>query len=61
VKQIQAKVGAVIDGNFDAKTEAALRAFQSAHGLVPDGIAGPKTWVALDAVPTQRPLPTDKT
>lgn len=56
VKQIQAKVGVVVDGNFGAKTEAALRAFQLARGLVPDGIAGPKTWVALDSVPAPIPL-----
>jgi peptidoglycan hydrolase-like protein with peptidoglycan-binding domain len=57
VKQLQAKVGVVVDGNFGAKTEAALRAFQLAHGLVPDGIAGPRTWVALDSVPAPTPLP----
>lgn len=55
VKQVQAKVGVVVDGNFGAKTEAAVRAFQQTHGLVPDGIVGPKTWVALDAVPNPVP------
>jgi peptidoglycan hydrolase-like protein with peptidoglycan-binding domain len=49
VKKIQAKVGVTAGGNFGPKTEAALRAFQRAHGLVPDGIVGPKTWAALDA------------
>jgi peptidoglycan hydrolase-like protein with peptidoglycan-binding domain len=52
VKQMQAKVGVVVDGNFGSKTEAALRAFQLAHGLVADGIVGPETWAALDSVPT---------
>jgi peptidoglycan hydrolase-like protein with peptidoglycan-binding domain len=52
VKQVQAKVGVVVDGNFGGKTEAAVRAFQQAHGIVPDGIVGPKTWAALDGVPT---------
>jgi hypothetical protein len=52
VKQVQAKVGVVADGNFGPKTEAAVRVFQQAHGAVPDGIVGPKTWVLLDAVPT---------
>ena len=55
VKQVQAKVGVVVDGNFGPKTEAAVRAFQRTHGLVPDGIVGPKTWAALDIVPTPTP------
>jgi len=50
VKQVQAKVGVEADGSFGAKTEAAIRAFQRSHGLVPDGIVGPKTWVILDTV-----------
>jgi peptidoglycan hydrolase-like protein with peptidoglycan-binding domain len=36
-------------GTYGPKTEAAVRAFQRQHNLVPDGIVGPKTWVALDA------------
>jgi peptidoglycan hydrolase-like protein with peptidoglycan-binding domain len=50
VKQLQTKLKVEADGIFGPGTEAALRAFQRAHGLVPDGIAGPKTWIALDAV-----------
>jgi peptidoglycan hydrolase-like protein with peptidoglycan-binding domain len=50
VKQVQAKVGVIVDGNFGPKTEAAVRAFQSDHRLVPDGIVGPKTWATLDSV-----------
>ncbi len=56
VKQVQAKVGVVVDGNFGPKTEAAVRAFQRAHGLVPDGIVGPKTWAALDGVADPIPV-----
>jgi peptidoglycan hydrolase-like protein with peptidoglycan-binding domain len=48
INQIQAKIGVAVDGHFGAKTEAAMRAFQTTHGLVPDGIVGPKTWAALD-------------
>jgi N-acetyl-anhydromuramyl-L-alanine amidase AmpD len=33
---------------FGPKTEAAMREFQRNHGLVPDGIVGPKTWAVLD-------------
>ena len=36
-----------IDGIFGKKTEAAVKAWQSDHGLVPDGIIGPKTWGSL--------------
>ena len=36
-----------IDGRFDKKTAAALRRFQRAHGLDPDGIAGSRTFRAL--------------
>jgi peptidoglycan hydrolase-like protein with peptidoglycan-binding domain len=47
---VQAKVGITVDGNFGQTTEAAVRQFQRDHGLVPDGIVGPKTWQALDNV-----------
>jgi hypothetical protein len=36
--------------SFGPKTEAAVRAFQRKLGMVGDGIVGPKTWVALDAL-----------
>jgi len=49
VKQVQAKVGVDADGNYGPQTEAAVRAFQRSHGLVPDGIVGPNTWTALDS------------
>lgn len=49
-RQVQAKVGVAVDGNFGPKTEAAVRAFQRQHGLVADGIVGPKTWSELDKV-----------
>ena len=39
-----------IDGRFGPKTDAAVRAYQSDHGLDVDGIVGPKTWDKLRMV-----------
>ena len=46
--QLGYDVGATgADGRYGAKTEAAVKAFQKDHGLVADGITGPRTWEAL--------------
>jgi hypothetical protein len=47
VKLVQAKIDVEANGTFDAGTEAAVRAFQRNHGLVGDGIVGPRTWATL--------------
>jgi peptidoglycan hydrolase-like protein with peptidoglycan-binding domain len=39
-----------VDGSFGAKTEAAVKHFQKDQGLTQDGIVGPKTWNAIDAL-----------
>ena len=36
-----------VDSVFGAKTEQALKQFQTDFGLTVDGIAGPKTWAML--------------
>jgi putative chitinase len=47
-----------IDGRFGHGTEAALSAFQRAHELLADGVAGPVTWQTLgglgDGLPIDR-------
>ncbi|MBV9931076.1 MAG: N-acetylmuramoyl-L-alanine amidase [Alphaproteobacteria bacterium] len=47
VKALQAKLGVDADGAFGGATEAAVRSLQREHGLVPDGIVGPKSWAVL--------------
>jgi GH24 family phage-related lysozyme (muramidase) len=59
VKTLQAALNADPDGIFGARTEAALRQRQRELGLVADGIAGPKTWAALnDPAAAPAPVPT---
>jgi hypothetical protein len=57
VRQIQKKLNVDVDGVFGSATEAALRQFQRAKGLVPDGIVGPQTWVALGSSTTVAAIP----
>ena len=67
VKQIQCLLTylgydpGAIDGEYGPKTRAAVKAFQQAEGLEPDGIAGPQTAAKLrEAVSQGRVyVPTD--
>ena len=47
VKFIQKALGIAVDGDFGAKTEAAVKTFQKTHNLTVDGIVGPITLKAL--------------
>jgi putative chitinase len=47
VKKLQVKLGVEAIGTFGPKTEAAVKAWQSANGLKADGIVGPSTWSKL--------------
>jgi putative chitinase len=60
VKLMQQKLGiepAVT--NFGPKTEAAVKAWQAAHGLVADGIVGDKTWAMIMAEGENVPAPIE--
>jgi hypothetical protein len=47
-----------VDGVYGGGVEAAVKSFQAAHGLGPDGVAGPQTWSAVfpDAPAPATPL-----
>lgn len=47
VEWIQAAVNAKVDGNFGAKTDASVKAYQKKKKLTQDGIVGAKTWAAI--------------
>ena len=47
VKKLQRALNLVEDGKFGSLTEEAVKAFQKANGLKPDGIVGEKTWEKL--------------
>jgi hypothetical protein len=47
VLTLQKLLGIEADGDFGPKTEAAVKAFQTKHGLIADGMVGPVTWSKL--------------
>lgn len=46
VKVWQIIIGAKADGTFGSSTESKTKNWQTSHGLVADGIVGPKSWKA---------------
>jgi len=57
VTKLQVKLGVDPIGKFGPKTEAAVKGWQSAHGLTPDGIVGEATWTKMFAPVAQAPTP----
>lgn len=55
VKTLQKILGVTVDGCFGAQTEAAVKKWQAAHGLVADGIVGDKTWASMSEQTTDIP------
>jgi putative chitinase len=55
VVKLQVKLGVDPIGKFGPKTEAAVKGWQSAHGLTPDGIVGDATWSKLFSVVAEIP------
>jgi hypothetical protein len=53
---ISAGLQVPVNGRFNARTKAAVEAFQSAHGLTVDGMLGAATWSALLRYPPARVL-----
>jgi peptidoglycan hydrolase-like protein with peptidoglycan-binding domain len=47
VVMLQGKLGVPADGKFGPGTHAAVVAYQRSHGLTPDGVVGPQTWITL--------------
>ena len=47
VKKLQVALGIPADGDFGPGTEKAVSAFQAAHGLEVDGLAGPETLIKM--------------
>ncbi|MGO4887962.1 peptidoglycan-binding protein [Anaerobacillus sp. MEB173] len=57
VREVQIKVGVLVDGIFGPETEQSVRDFQRQQNLTVDGIVGPLTWRALDKVNARAQVP----
>lgn len=58
LRHIHGYTATPINGNFDAATDASVRAYQQANGLTVDGIVGSQTWSTLACYNDPPPLPT---
>jgi peptidoglycan hydrolase-like protein with peptidoglycan-binding domain len=47
VKKLQSFLGLGADGSFGPGTEKAVKGWQSANGLTPDGLVGDGTWAKM--------------
>lgn len=52
VKKLQLFLKIEDDGDFGPVTESAVKVWQKAHGLLDDGVVGPKTWTAMGIATT---------
>lgn len=57
VKKLQELLGVDVIGKFGPKTEAAVKGWQAAHGLTPDGVVGDATWAKMFAPKVEAPTP----
>lgn len=57
VKKLQELLGVDVIGKFGPKTEAAVKGWQAAHGLTPDGVVGDATWAKMFAPKAEDPAP----